>query len=224
MIPFQLQGSTALFTTRTPTEDEIRSLYDDRIELTDDATWDPGGIPGIVTVNVNSNTSAILRMKDDVSSEGLRVCATMERDAGYIEDAGDYCLLAGISTALTDETLLPRIIDNVHIANTKSKNRHCDISPESLSQKLRIGLNTARDTLKVTTQQGIRQAVNPITRRYRTDLMSLKIRRLRAICYTDTGFINVKSLAQNTCYQGYSAENFIYIDPMRDRTDCADIS
>ena len=102
MIPFQLQGSTALFTTRTPTEDEIRSLYDDRIELTDDATWDPGGIPGIVTVNVNSNASDVLRMKDDVPSEGLRVCATMERDAGYIEDAGDYRLLAGISTALTD--------------------------------------------------------------------------------------------------------------------------
>ena len=52
--------------------------------------------------------------------------------------------------------------------------------------------------------------------------MSFKIHRLCASCYTDTGFINVKSLAQNTCYQGYSAENFIYIDPMRDRTDCAD--
>ena len=52
--------------------------------------------------------------------------------------------------------------------------------------------------------------------------MSLNIRRLRASVYTDTGFINVKSLAQNTCYQGYSAENFVYIDPMRDRKDCTD--
>ena len=65
------------------------------------------------------------------------------------------------------------------IANTTSSDRHCDISPESLSQKLRIGLNTARNTLKVTTQQGICQAKYPITRRYRTDTMSLKIRRLR---------------------------------------------
>ena len=93
----------------------------------------------------------------------------MERDAGYIEDGGDQRLLAGISTALTDETLLPRIVDCIHIANTTSRNRHCDISPESLSEKLRIGLNTARDTLKVTTQQGIRQAVHPITRRSCTD-------------------------------------------------------
>ena len=76
----------------------------------------------------------------------------MERDAGYIEDGGDQRLLSGISTALTDETLLPRIVDCIHIVNTTSRNRHCDISPESLLEKLRIGLNTARDTLKVTTQ------------------------------------------------------------------------
>ena len=88
----------------------------------------------------------------------------MERDAGYIQDGGDHQLLSGISTALTDETLLPRIVDCVHIANTMSRNRHCDISPESLSQKLQIGLNTAHDTLKVTTQQVIPPAVHPITR------------------------------------------------------------
>ena len=115
-------------------------------------------------------------MKEKVPVEGLRVCATMERDAGYKADGGDQRLLSGISTALTDETLLPRIIDSIHIANTTSRNRHCNISPESLSEKLQIGLNTARDTLKVTTQHGIRQAVHPITRRYRTDTMSLKVR------------------------------------------------
>ena len=102
----------------------------------------------------------------------------MERNAGYIQDGGDQRLLLGVSTVLTDKTLLPRIINSVHIANTTSRNRHCDISPKSLSQKLRIGLNTARDMLKVTTQQGIRQAVHPITRRYRTDTMSLTIRQV----------------------------------------------
>ena len=76
--------------------------------------------------------------------------------------------------------------------------------------------------MKVTTQQGICQAVHPITRRYQTDTMSLKIRRLRATVYTDTGFMNIKSLAQNTCYQGYSSDNFIKIIPMRDQTDAPD--
>ena len=40
--------------------------------------------------------------------------------------------------------------------------------------------------------------------------------------YTDTGFIKTKSLAQNTCYQGYSSENFIKIIPMRDQKDAPD--
>ena len=32
LIPFRMDGSTALFVTRTPTEDEIRDLFDERIE------------------------------------------------------------------------------------------------------------------------------------------------------------------------------------------------
>ena len=146
----------------------------------------------------------------------------MERDACYIQDGGDQRLLSGISIALTDETILPRIVNCVHIVNTTSKNRHCNISPKSLLQNLRIGLNTARDTLKITTQQGICQAVHPITRRYQTDTMSLKIRCLKATVFTDTSFINRTSLAQKKCYQGYFAENFIKIIPMRDQRDAPD--
>ena len=40
-ILFERKGSTALFTTRTPTKDEIRDLFDDCIILTDSNTWDP---------------------------------------------------------------------------------------------------------------------------------------------------------------------------------------
>ena len=55
-------------------------------------------------------------------------------------------------------------------------------------EKLRIGFNTTRDTLKITTtQQDVQQAVHPITRRYRTDTMSLKVCQLKAIVFTDTG-------------------------------------
>ena len=120
--------------------------------MTDSSTWDPEGLPSPSELNVTSNASTVQKMKGKVPIEDLYVCATMEQDAGYIEDGGNQRLLSGISTALTDETLLPRIIDCIHIANTTSRNRHCDISPESLSENLRIGFNTARDTLKVTTQ------------------------------------------------------------------------
>ena len=110
-----MRGLTALFITRTPTKDEIRDLFDDCIILTDSNTWDPVGLATPRTINATSNTSAVHKMKEKVPVEGLRVCATMKRDASYIEDGGDQRLLSGISTVLTDETLLPRIVDCIHI-------------------------------------------------------------------------------------------------------------
>lgn len=71
----------------------------------------------------------------------------MERDAGFIQGSGDVHLLSDVSSAFTDETLLPRIVSNVHIASTTTSDRHCDISPNTLSEKWRIGLETAKETL-----------------------------------------------------------------------------
>ena len=70
----------------------------------------------------------------------------------FINNGGNIRLLAGISTALTDKTLLPRMIDSVYIAETVSKTRHSDISPVTLLSKLRISLDYAQDTLQATTQ------------------------------------------------------------------------
>ena len=226
-IPFELRGSTALFKTRQPTHDEIEHLYESRITLTSSMEWNPHDlqaprrVSATTTSSRNSNLSAIAVMKNGVDRDGLRVCATMERDAGFIPYGNVDRLLAGISTALTDETLLPRMIHNVNVAETVSDTRHSDISPETLSRKWRISLDSAKETLQITTQQGIRQAIRPITRRYRTGIMNTDIRRLRATVYADTGFVNIKSLRQNTCYQGYSCENFVQIYPMRKQTDAA---
>eukprot|EP00980_Cylindrotheca_fusiformis_P007870 scaffold1674_cov96-Cylindrotheca_fusiformis.AAC.1 len=53
----------------------------------------------------------------------------------------------------------------------KSDSRQSVITAERLAQQFNIGLETARNTLKVTTQKGLRSAVHPISRRYRTDLV-----------------------------------------------------
>ena len=121
-ITFVMDGSTALFKTRSLIEDKIRDHFDDCIILTDSNTWDPVSLATPRKVSVTSNTSAVHKMKGNVIVEGLRVCATMERDAGYIKDGGDQQLLSGISTTLTDETLLLRIVDGVNISNNTSRN------------------------------------------------------------------------------------------------------
>ena len=135
-ILFKMKGSSALFTTRTQQKMklEIYLMIVSYLLIV---------IRGILliqlsprTINATSNTSAVQKMKEKVPVEGLCVCATMERDTGYIVDGGDQRLLSGISTSLMNETLLPHIVDYIHIANTTSRNRHCDISPESLSKKI----------------------------------------------------------------------------------------
>ena len=119
--------------------------------------------------------------------------------------------------------LLLCIINNsVNITNTTSKNQYYDISLESLSENLQIGLKATCDILKVTTQQGIWQAADPITRRYQIDTMLLQIHQLKATVFTDTYFISIKSLAQYTCHQSYSAENFIHLIPIKEQTDATD--
>ena len=162
-IPFDMIGSTVSFTTRTPTEQEYKDLFKSRIVLTNEMTWDPNKLvkpsnkrKAVTVESVRTvNSSALHSLRLSVPTESLRVCEEMERDAGLIQGSGDARLLSDVSTAFTDETLLPRIVLNVHVASTTTSDRHCDISPETLSEKWRIGLETARETLRITTQQGI---------------------------------------------------------------------
>ena len=86
---------------------KLEAFFDNCIILTDSNTWDPGTLAAPRKVNATSNTSALHKMKENVLVKGLCVCATMERDAGYIKHGGDQRLLSGISTALTDKMLFP---------------------------------------------------------------------------------------------------------------------
>ena len=84
-----MRGPTALFLTRIPTEDEIKDLFDDWIILTSSNTWSPEGINSPCEINT-TNTFGIHLMKEDVPPEGLRVCATAERDTRFTEGSDDY--------------------------------------------------------------------------------------------------------------------------------------
>ena len=92
--------------------------------------------------------------------------------------------------------------------------RHSGISAESLSRKWKIGLCAARNTLRVTTQQGIRTAVAPITRRYRVDNLALHQNRLNTQLYTDTLFSKTLWLSGNKCAQVFTDGGFTAVYPM----------
>jgi len=95
-----------------------------------------------------------------------------------------------------------------------TRHRRANIQPEVLSRQWGIGLDTARNTLKCTTQAGIRHAIHPITRRYRTDYMNLRHRRLHTTFYSDTLFTKMTSLHGHKCAQVTSDGQFIHVIPM----------
>ena len=74
-----------------------------------------------------------------------------------------------------------------------SSDRHTDISAEQLSERWGIGIKTARETLRKTTQRFLRSAVLPLSRRYRADMM-FERKTLRGQWSTDTMDGRCKSL------------------------------
>ena len=72
----------------------------------------------------------------------------------------------------------------------------------------------AKKTLRATTQAGIRHAVHPLSRRYRTDHMNLRHKRLHTTFYSDTLFSGIRSLHKNKCAQVTTDGHFIHVYPM----------
>ncbi|KAI2504020.1 Reverse transcriptase (RNA-dependent DNA polymerase) [Fragilaria crotonensis] len=99
-----------------------------------------------------------------------------------------------------------------------SKNRHSTVSSENLCERWNIGLQQAKQTLQVTTQKGVRSAIMPLSRRYRTDLMYQQRKLRNQKFYTDTLIGKYKSLTNNTCLQIFANEShFVKAYPMESK-------
>ena len=61
--------------------------------------------------------------------------------------------------------------------------------------------------------------MHPLTRRYRTDLLSHRYRRLNDVWYTDTAFATVKSLRGNTCSQIFTNTRMVVGVPMESKSE-----
>jgi hypothetical protein len=96
---------------------------------------------------------------------------------------------------------------------------HSKVMPEELSRKWSIGLWPAKETLKVTTQKGIRMAIHPMTRRVRVNHLNLHQQRLQGTWYMDMLLSKVKSKLGNTCANVFTQGKFTRVIPMTSRKD-----
>ena len=94
------------------------------------------------------------------------------------------------------------------IAGVTTEIRSEGIDAETLAKNWGIGLGTAKKTLGVTTQHGIRTLVHPtLSRRFRTNDRQLRYRRMPIDLYTDTMKATVKSQQGNKVAQVFCSRN-----------------
>jgi len=151
---------------------------------------------------------------------GLGVaCTDTERDM-------EHTLGLGVAYTDTDteygSALGFEAIKTSLIGAAYSATRHSIVTPELLSRQWSIGLDTARQTLRATTQNGIRTAIHPITRRYRVDHLHLHRRRLNRTFFTDTLFSRVTSLRGHKCAQVFTDGAFTAVYPMHSKKEAGD--
>jgi hypothetical protein len=114
--------------------------------------------------------------------------------------------------------LAQEITSNMRVVSeVASSSRHSSATPEHLARAWNIGLEKAKDTLRVTTQKGLRFAIHPIHRRYRVDHLAhlgLNVRQITKQVYVDHFQSKVKSLSQNTGAFVYTTGTFTKVYPV----------
>ena len=230
-IPFSTDGTCVYFDTRVPTEQERNECT--RIVMTGDTEWDP--------------SSVRLAQAQTKEEEGCRkICEISMKDPTSVCEIDQ--IMGEIGDSFVERKMTERLIANVNVKEANrapvkrqvelpplpsdhynrlaselaSKKRHSAITPEEVSRKFNIGIEKAKETLRVTTQRGIRHAVHPLHRRYRVDHMQLNRKRLNAQFYTDHLPAKTKSLDANTGAWVYTTGKFTAEYPCVKRDEAGD--
>jgi hypothetical protein len=185
-IPFTMKGTNIFFETRVPTTWEMDNCR--MIVMTDDAMWEPDNVSIAQILSDRDSYCDELYSISDVFSDirlTSKMVSAVQVHTIKREPLTNSSLLEK-QTVTDHENQTSNTINN--ISYLIAKNQHSHITAEEVAKRFRCGLETARRTLKTTTQNGIRHAIHPLTRRYRVDHLNLNQRRLNDTFYTDTLF------------------------------------
>lgn len=168
------------------------------------------------TTNYSDGSSAGDRSIGGVTfCDETKVTYCCERAAGsVIGDCCDRC----VGSCFTEPSHRARRVG----AMDTRRSRH-PVTKEELARKWGIGIEKAWNTLEVTTQKGVRKAIHPVERRFRTAQPHLRKRRLKGPFYSDTCFFSTKSLHQDTCAQVTTdGKGFARFWPMTSKSEAND--
>ncbi len=215
-LPLLMKGCISYLPTRYPSDKELNDCL--WIAATSNLEWDPHSSEFSNQEELAlAAATATHDTRSDCSIAALQTCLISS-------------VLAAVSPSLVDDTLLEDLERTVQVhaeeraaAALHSKSCQATISKEDLARKWGLGLATAARTLDVTTQKGIRNAVHPLHRRYRTNQQQLRYNQLSSRFYSDTMFSKTKSVRGYTMGQVFVNDlEFTRFIPMKSKADAGD--
>ena len=87
----------------------------------------------------------------------------------------------------------------IQVAAVVRSEAKSEITPEIMAKRWNIGLLAATNTLKVTTQLGVRTLKHPAQRRFRSAMPHLRYPQFQGTYYADTLFFTVRSIRGFKC-------------------------
>ena len=208
-IPLTMNGIISGFECRKPTWEE----YDmnPKVVLTSNRQWCPSSnefeekerrIASVV--NKASHEELLIQRNTERQIASARAVYTATMTPMPYEDDMAALLIAQVSITSDDpdgdgmagrqnEVVYPPDEERRRIMSLSVAEKRNALTPEILSRRWGIGLETARKTLSATTQAGVRNVLAPGERKVRQRLDHLKFPNLRGRYYTDTMFSKVKS-------------------------------
>jgi hypothetical protein len=201
-IPLEMRGVISLFHTRAPSADEIENCK--WLCITSEQDWDPHSED--FDLNERATTSHSVPRSHDRTIFPLATDPFMSYLAEFCPTLDDTNLLSMSS-----------------IATTNTTTRGFVTTKESLANLWGISLTTAAQTLKVTTQKGVRNSIHPITRRFATKQSRLRYNQLsnkHGRFYSDTFFSSVVSSRGNTMAQLFINDiQYTRVFPMKRKSE-----
>jgi hypothetical protein len=198
-LPLCLKGPISLFDSRSPTQYELEHCK--WVHLTNDEVWDPHS-----TEQLQDNEECIENVMHPDDYERC-IYALNGRTNPFLD----------ITNLLEDSQILKTMHTDI---------RKPETPPESLAMRWGIGLEAARNTIKVTTQRGVHNTTFPIEQRFRTKQQALCYPHLggrHGRFYTDTFFSSIPSLRQCKAGQLYTNDiNFMKIYPIMNKSETHD--
>jgi hypothetical protein len=219
-IPLSLKGVTSYFPTRKPTLDEYNNCR--CIDLTyESPEWNPHSLAFERQEEAMTDSSGHMKEKQHHRFHDRRICVletalrvnaartgNLRDEAQRVGDQHSQCssVLSSVSNTLNDDSFYSSLLSHVNISHTSTRRKNV-IDAERLATTWNIGIEAAKQTLKATTQRGIRSVANPdIARRFRTNDRQLRYRRLRTNMFSDTYFASATSKDGNNCAQIFCDE------------------